>query len=213
MVVSKGVMAPMNRRTSSKKSAALTKQAFVAMLNARRELKYSPYNDANVVTENGAIGVMSQHISLGDTSLLRDGAQIEVVRLQGNLLTEVLVSTEFDNVRMIIFSDSQSNGSVPTVAEVLTRADPNSTYTRNVTVVKRFKILYDTHIAMSATGSNRTVCRKINLKLDHTVNYLGDADATASNGRGAIYYLICGDNASPNESVYEFDWAFSYYDS
>jgi hypothetical protein len=200
-------------RRKSKKTAAITKQQFTAMLNARRELKYNPFNDTNVVTDTGAVGVMSQHIILGDSSSTRDGAQIEVVRLQANLIVDCLVSTEFDNVRLIVFSDSQNNGSTPTVAEVISRADPNATYTRNVTVVKRFKILYDTHFALSATGSNRTVARKLDLKLDHTVNYLGDTDATASNGRGAIFYLIAGDNASPNESVYEFDWAFSYYDS
>jgi hypothetical protein len=203
----------MGGRVMSKKTTAISKQQFKAMLNARRELKYFPYNDANVVTENGAVGVMSQHIILGDSSSTRDGAQIEVVKLHCNLLVDCLVSTEFDNVRLIIFSDSQNNGAVPTVGEVLHRADPNSVYTRNVTVVKRFKILHDVHIALSATGSNRTVTRSIELKLDHIVNYLGDTSATTANGRGSIFYLICGDNASPNESVYEFDFGFSYYDS
>lgn len=127
-------------------------------------------------------------------------------------LQVILTSTVSDVVRLLVFSDSQNNGSVPTVAELLELADPISMLTRNFAVVKRFKVLHDTILTLTDGGSNRIVAHRFTTKLNHVVNYLGDTDASTSNGRGSIFYLILGDKAS-DLSIYDMDWAFSYYDS
>lgn len=190
----------------------LTKQSFVAMLNARREMKYYTDNDETTVAANGAIGPMSQPIVVGDTADSRDGNQISVSELELNLTLALNASATSDTIRFIVFADMQSNSVYPTVTDVIVAADPNAIFTRSVRVTKRFKILHDVLLTLTSVGSNRIVIHRKRIKTNHVVTYNGTTSVESANGRGAVYYLICGDETT-NLTAYNLDWAVSFYDS
>lgn len=201
-----------NNRRQSKTTKVLTKRAFVDMLNARREMKYTNGNDETTMLVNGGIGAMSQEITVGDTADLRDGNQVEIVKLDIILTAALNASATVDTIRFIFFADMQANSLAPGVTDVIFAADPNAAYTRNVTVTKRFKILHDVLIPLAINGPNRIITHRKSIKMNHVVTYTGTTNAEASNGRGAIYYLQVGDEGT-NLTTYNLDWAFSFYDS
>jgi hypothetical protein len=207
-------MAPTYRSSKgSSSSTGISKAQFVQMLNARREMKYNTQNNETTVPANGTINTMTQAIVVSDTADGRDGNQITVKTVDMNLSIALNASVNVDFVRLIVFADTQNNGVYPTVVNILTATDPNATYGREVTVTKRFRILHDKMFTLTTGGDNRAIFhhKKINLK-NHTVTYSGTTSVETANAKGALFFLICGDEAT-NNSAYNMDWAVSYYDS
>lgn len=207
-------MAPRNnRRAARPKQKLLTRQQFTSMLNARREMKYFTDNDETTVPVDGVIGPMTQGIITGDTADARDGNQISVSKLDINLTLLLNSAVTVDTVRFIVFADMQANSVYPIVGNLLVAADPNASLTREVRVTRRFRILHDVLLPLSIAGNSRILVHRKSLKLsNHVVTYSGTTNVEASNSRGALYYLICGD-LSANFTAYNFDYAFSFYDS
>jgi hypothetical protein len=205
-------MAPRNR-SSKPRGKALTKQAFVQMLNARREMKYNTQNSETNMPVNGSINTMTQAIIVGDTADSRDGNQISVKNIDIKLSMFLNASVNIDFVRFIVFVDQQSNGVYPTVGDILVATDPNAVYTRSVVVTKRFKILRDKTFTLTTGGDNRAIFYSKKLHLgNHTVTYGGTTSVESSNGRGAVYFLLCGDEAT-NFTAYNIDWGVTFFDS
>lgn len=205
-------MAPGAKNAKAAKSG-ISKRQFQDMLNARRELKYYPGLVETTVPANGTVNTMTQPIIVGDTTDTRDGNQINVAKIMVNFSMFMSTVPTVDFVRFVIFADNQSNGVYPTFTDVLVATDPNASYTRQVVVTKRFRILHDKLFSLTTGGNNRAITHRavINLK-NHVVNYNGSTSVEASNGKGAIYFLICGDE-STNPTAYIHDWAVCYYDS
>jgi len=183
------------------------------MLNARREKKYFTGNDETSFAVNGVINPLTQDIIVGDTGDFRDGSQINVSKLDVSIQLLMNGTAAADIVRFIVFADMQANGVYPTVADLVVSADPNAPYTRTVTVEHRYKILHDAVITLSTGGSNRVVVHRKAIHLgNHPVYYAGTTSVEASNGKGALYYFLCSDEAT-NVGAYNLDWAVSFYDS
>ena len=198
---------------SAPRKLALTKQQFVSMLNARREKKYFTGNDETSLAVNGVINPLTQEIIVADTGDARDGSQINVCKLDLSLQLLMNGSAVADIVRFIVFADMQANGVYPAVTDLLTSGDPNAPYTRTVTVQHRYKILHDSVITLSTGGSNRVVVHRKALHLgNHPVYYAGTTSVETANGKGALYYFLCSDEAT-NVGAFNLDWAVSYYDS
>jgi hypothetical protein len=200
-------MKPVKGRTGP-----LTKQAFESMLNARREKKYFTLNDEDTVPVNGVVTPIIQGIIQGDTAITRDGNQLDLVKISIRLQLALNTSTNTDWVRFIVFSDGFAAGSLPSVAQVLEAADPNASYTREVVVTHRFKIWHDVILPMCNSGSNKCLAHIKDLPMRHKVTYLGATDATGSNGKNAMYYLLCGDEPT-NLTLFNLDMGLSFYDS
>ncbi len=194
------------------RAKGISKQQFTDMLNARREMKYFSDNSETTVAANGSIVPMSQGIITGDTADTRDGNQIQTCKIDINLTLALDADALVDTVRFIVFADQQANSVYPTVTDIIVAADPNASLTRNVKVTKRFKILHDALIPLSIGGNNRIVVHRKSLPFRHTITYSGTGNVEASNSKGALYFLICGD-LTVELSAYNLDYAISFYDS
>lgn len=193
-------------------SSALTKQAFESMLNARREKKYFTLNDESTVPANGAVTPITQGIIQGDSAITRDGNQMDMVKLSIRLQLALNTSTNTDWVRFIVFSDGFANGTYPSVTQVLEAADPNASYTREVVITHRFKIWHDVILPMCNSGQNKCLAHVKDIVMRHKVTYLGATDAEGSNGKNAMYYLLCGDETT-NLTLFNLDMGVFFYDS
>lgn len=140
-------------------------------------------------SNSGAILSLSQ-VAQGDGVQNRDGNQIEVKSLRSKFTLERHASATGTWVRMIYFIDNQpTSGSVPSVTDVLTTADPSSL--PHFDNRRRFTILADRtfnlHENLVAHGD---YYKRLNMK--HTF------DGTASNTLvdNALYLLYLSNEAT-----------------
>lgn len=212
MAQGKRIMKSRVAKSNRSNSTALTKQAFKSMLNARRELKYNTITTTTTVPNTGTVLALTQAITEGDTGSQRSGVQIELVKMHFRLSLVMNASAATDFVRVLIVADSMNQGASPAALDLLSTVEPNASLTANVQVWKRFKVLLDRQVPMSINGSSRAVVIDAPIKMNHIISYLGATDVAGSNGRGSIYLLLTGTQAT-NTTTYQLDVANSFYDS
>ncbi len=116
------------------------------------ELKTHDLINSTAIGSTGAIFGISL-ITQGDSSLTREGLQIQPTSLEYKLRLVINTSAVASVVRILIFRDTQQQGTIPTIAELL-EADSTVSFKQHDTR-PRFKILRDMIIPMSITGSSR----------------------------------------------------------
>lgn len=150
-------------------------------------------------------------LSQGDTQITREGGKVQATSIQGRYI----VTTDADNLqgnvcRIIIFWDSQANGTTPQFSDVLdtttiTSAAANTIYAPyNLNKVPRFKILYDKTLVLNpeldlTTAAGTVVSavprsspmHKFKIPLKRIVNYglgnAGDATDISTNSLWGLY--------------------------
>lgn len=148
------------------------------------ELKYKDTDINSVAPTTGAIvpaGGTFVDVSVGTGPSQRIGRQIRVKSLNAYLTcTRSATVNANDTLRLIWLLDTQCNGTVPTVLDVLSTANYNSF--RNMANSKRFVVLRDEEIDIASNafdGTNfssiskqRNFYRRLNLSIEYdaTVN-------------------------------------------
>jgi len=190
----------------------LTRAQFRQMLDARREIKYITLSNEASAPADGLVFPLTQKIVVGDTADMRDGSQIQLTKFNVRCQFYLHPSAALDFVRYILFVDTQNNGVAPARADLLVSADPNSSYTRAVSITKRFHILKDMCIPLTSTGSSLAVVRDFTVTCRRTVTYSGTTDVESANSRNSVWFLVCGDQAA-NFSTYTLDHGIFFTDS
>jgi hypothetical protein len=161
----------------------------LAVLNSRVEHKRFADLNAFTYSTAGSIAVMSQQIILGDTSTQRDGVQIRPERLS---VTWSSTSSATVVCRLVVFQDKQANGVYPAITDVLNTAATLSQYNPVVmSEQKRFHVLYDNFVNLSAAGTN-IVTHKFSVKPIGPITFLDTTSVQTANGRNSIYFLVIG---------------------
>lgn len=129
----------------------------------------------------------------------RKGDVIHV--LSFHLKGVVISATTNSSLRVIVFRDLQSNGSTPTVAQVLNSANYLSMYNAlNVTSIggTRFKILSDRLFCQTVQVAAAAVYHAYDVQFDgkFMITYITNGGTAASVGTNNIWILTIADNAT-----------------
>lgn len=168
------------------------------------DLDYVEIKDSDVTlgATNIPVGGTSvfcpNQIAVGITKSTRVGGKIQVVHLglkfQLVLPATALIADGCDSVRMIVFLDTQANGALASITDVLTSASINAFYNRDTE--DRFLILKDSVYALNtggydATGGNTPVIKNIvwDYFCEHTLNYVGST-AVIPQSKSLGYFFI-----------------------
>jgi len=192
----------------------MIQKALTKFESKTRELKLYNVTVAANYTSAGAVGTVTQGITQGDTASTRDGNSINVKQVDYCWLTQNASVLNNDFVRFIIFYDTQNQGVLPNVTDVLATATVSSPYSSSVIITKRFRVLKDITLASAAIsgGSNPHAMRgSINLN-NHHIQYLSSAGTGADNGAGSIFFLVINDGGAAH-SAYDTNFLVRYFDS
>lgn len=119
-------------------------------------------------------------------------------------------SAATNSVRFVLVQDHMNNGVNFVVTDVLRFADYISSYSNIIlNEQKRFKVMHDSTIDLSATGENKFTKHVTVKRFSRKITYLGDADATASNGRNSMFLLVIADTIV---AAYDFDFQIRFLD-
>jgi hypothetical protein len=126
---------------------------------------------------------------------------------------ETTVTQTFEEVRMVVFRDSQPEGALPTAAELLCAASARSCFNPDLVGnqdLPRFKILANHYLTYNnvtpyTTGSNFTSTPLAGrIKLDFTSTYVGNAGTYADIQTNGLYVLFYAGNSSTTYALFDF---------
>jgi len=142
----------------------------------------------------------------------RDGHSIKAIALEGRFGFTKNVAAS-DVMRLIIFIDTEYNGTTPVASDVLQNTAsvvaPYSAFQHDN--LRRFAILYDETVAVNLDGPD-IVVRNAKLKLETHVMYKGTTATAADSKEGQICYLIIGDS-NANKPTFSIYTRVSYVDN
>lgn len=172
------------------------------------ELKRYDENVNSLIDSSGVITALSD-MGTGDTINVRDGWSILAKYDTAKFTFVMNASATTTLVRLILFVDTQNNGVLPTVADVLGSADVSSLI--NPKNTQRFTVLYDRRYSMSI-NANRSIIAKAYKKLDFHIRYTADASGVASQSKNGIFLLAISSEAT-NTPTLDFHNRIAYYDN
>jgi len=158
----------------------------------------------------GTVWALTQGIVQGDAVNTRDGTQITIQNIHVRVDAFMPTATIAAGVRVIIFSDSQNNGSLPAVVDVLNSASYIAPYSIIQQVTKRFRVHADSMRNLTAGGTQQVVFN-ISRDLTQKISYNGTTDVAASNGKNAVFMLIITD-VGLGFPTYDFTHCVRYLD-
>lgn len=176
--------------------------------NRRGEWKtHGKYETAASVTSTPSITMLTD-IPQGDTAITREG---EIIYLQ-SISFKALVRNNAaigiaQNVRIILFFDTQQHGTAPTAANVLSSVSINqSIISHRARIPKgRIQIIFDQVLSPTPTyfGSTESkFCRYYKRFKGRKIYYIGTGDAEGDQGKGNLYMLLVSDkNASSYPTI------------
>ena len=154
---------------------------------------------AVAVTSTGLFVTLAA-IPQGDDDMDRNGSQVSMRRLEIRFIAAR--GLQESCLRIIILVDKQTNGVVPTLAQVLTvTATGEQTVTSpiNNDNKKRFTILSDRMRTLNA-ASKPTQCWSQRLKLTHKMRFDGVGIGTADIVSGALWLLLISNTVGGGNS-------------
>lgn len=197
-----------NARIRSKAGQALKiAMATRALVNVEYKL-----HDVGVALTPSSSGLVSA-ISLlpqGDTTLTRDGNSVKMTSCQIRIRATQHSSAADTMVRVILFSDSQQQGVVPTVASVLAGADPDG-FPNIIDFPSRFQIVKEWNIQLSNTGM-ASANRQSYFKMNHHLKFEGSGSTQAEQRKGNLYLLSISTEATNTPTV-QLDARLRYIDN
>ncbi len=192
-------------RVRRAKGTAVNVHQIVNSLKERKVLIVS--NSAVTISTLGTVINLSNNCVQGDSFNQRSGNTIRA--LKQSLIFRFFGITNNQSARVILFRDNQNNGSTPAVLDVLDQSIFQSPY-NSLTVYqqKRFTILWDKVIDVSISGED---VKTLETSIGETGNiyYNGATAVAASNGKGALFLLVVGDNITGR---YDYGWEVTYTD-
>lgn len=189
-----------------------TKEMFTRPLpktRNRKELKFLDlaYSQAYVFDTTGTVTALNL-VAEGDDNNSRNGRQIQLcsVEVQGKA-NPVDGSTTPDFCRLMLIYDSQANGALPAITDILSAATSNSFL--NLDNRDRFHIIVDHKFVIGAlsTTATQTYAESptlelidIHRKLSLHTTFKGTTGAIASIATGALLMVSIGD-VPPNDGA------------
>ena len=170
-----------------------------------RELHHSEVQFGQNVTDAGNIRIIGA-IAVGDESNNRNGIQVTMRSMQ--LRYQLTIGNNDGVTRIVVLIDRQSNGVLPTFAEVFEVATSgistvNSVY--EIDHIKRFKIIYDRRHVFTGVRVPIQV-GAVRRRLTHKIRYDGAGTTIADVVSGAVILLMIstttGGANSPNVEMF-----------
>lgn len=158
----------------------------------------------------GTVHAISQSIVQGDNIDQRSGDKITLQKISLRLLQTAITASS--TLRVILFTDTKANGSVPTVGDVLTSAAVTGSLTSVNLLKNRFHVLYDAIKPMVIGGSNQTVVHDIQLKQNLNVYYQDSTNIAGANSANALFMLVISDTGGATAPTYFFSCQMTYSD-
>lgn len=165
-------------------------------------------NDGTLTVAGTVLNDLTEDIAVGDTIDNRNGPQITCSRLRSKFVFtgSSTALTVMQTVRFLIGVDNGTDGTAPTVSDVLTSTSAINTdapYNPDNYLKKRFRILYDRqfNIAPNFTASessNSSVVISINKKLNFKSHY----DASDVCIKGNIFMIVMTSNVTGAGATY-----------
>lgn len=156
------------------------------------EVKISHDSAASSVDANGQLDQLSQ-IAEGDDMINRDGRSIKASVLNCHFTLTRGTGTH-TALRMIIINDSEYNGALPAIGDILALVAAGSD--QNVNAFKRildkpsqrFKFIKDITFKLDS-GSSGTIEYKQSIKLGQHIKYIGTGATAADGGNNQLMIL------------------------
>lgn len=205
-------MAPLRiKRNSKKQYQKPSSSEVLRVVRSLAEKKvYVGGATGQTTSAAGTVWALSQGITQGDAVNSRDGTQITVQNVHVRVDVFMPTATIAAGVRVIIFSDTQNNGSLPSVVDVLNSASYIAPYSIIQQVTKRFRVHADSMRNLTAGGTQQVVF-SINRSFTQKISYNGTTDVAASNGKNAIFMLVITD-VGAGFPTYDFTHNIRYLD-
>ncbi len=129
----------------------------------------------------------------------RVGEKIKAKELQSRMSLTAGSATLQSDHRIIIFSDSDNQGALPSVADVLVSADVEAQYTwtnsRSIDGEPRFRILYDKTFMMDPnTGASSTFFAAPKIPINREMVFTGSGSGQGQQSRNSLYLLVLSDS-------------------
>lgn len=180
----------------SKKVKAYVKKA----IKLEGEHRVFCSSNSGTLTVGGTVlNDVTEDIATGDTLVNRDGASITCARLRSKwtFTGSSTALTVMQTCRLLIGVDNGTDGTAPTVSDVLLQISPEGQYDPANYLKKRFRILYDRafNIAPNFTASespNSSVVISINKKLNFK-SFYNDSDVCI---KGNIFMIVLTSNVT-----------------
>jgi len=153
---------------------------------------------------SGGVACITQ-LGQGTTVNTRVGNSLRVQRLEvrGRVAVNSSVTT-YSMVRILVFRDMEGQGTAPVVSDVLEATGSSSAPRQPYDWLnrKRFSILYDMLIPVTATSGGMSVREFVYVtELAKHVLYRGTTASASSDGEGSIYVAAVSDEATNAPSV------------
>lgn len=204
-----------NNGNSMLKTAFNMGKLALSMLNT--ETKVIDREDSTDATDSGTLFHLNP-LAQGVTSETRVGASIRMKNIFIRYRVSYNVSGDNNQaVRVIVFVDKQSNGSITTVTDLLETADYLSPLDH--LQGKRFHVLCDEMHSLYAGGNG--IYNKCFIDLEQTeqtkalghVEYKGTAGTIADVNTNAVYILFISSQATANYPAYDVYSRIKYIDN
>lgn len=180
------------------------------------EFKYYDKSQASTDTDDAGVIYDLNYVNNGDTEQTRDGSMFRMKSLEIRYLL-AMNSSETTNphaMRVVLFLDTDPNGSAPTLATLLDQTLRPHLSPRNLANRNRYVILKDKMHTINPNG-NEVVYRKLFKTLDLKVHF-DNATASASSIKKNGLYLLFLANVSTGATykpVHQFDSRIRFVDN
>lgn len=190
---------------NTKSTKPLTANQVKQMMNSMVEHKIFAGSTVAATSTSGSI-IYCSGLAQDDTSSGRTGMQVKPDNLTFRFFVE---DGTANTTRLIFVSDSVANAAAPTVDDILSSVDHNSTYDPLSLLNRRFKYLYDGNIFTSDTGEKDGLL-KGTIPLKGIISYAGTGSTSASAGKNSLFALVICESGTP---TYNLKTQFHYTDA
>ena len=198
--------------------AAVAQQVkmLTALVNAEKQF----YDVSGIVNPVGVpVGQYLTGVPEGDDSQTRAGRSIRVKELDVRMhFYSAAAATNSVAVRVLVVKDMQPQGANPTLAQILQGGGGGAASVDGQPVLDtrqgRFTWLYDETFTLGTlAGGNDTHLSRVNLKLDHHIQYIDATGATTGAGSGSLYLFVFTDGVAGNTATGSYYSRIRFYDN
>lgn len=189
-------------------SQVLTKRSLKAAMSNLAELKSNTtLFTAQTVTTGGFTFNISNNIIEGSDTNQRDGTQVRLKKIRLEFRAKAVTASQ--TVRFILYRDLINTGFLPATTDILQSASWLSSYDQDAQIQqKSFSILKDWTVDVNLNGE--TVKSYVaTIRNSGVIFYNGATALSTANGRGAVFLLVIGSDATAN---YDFSVQLDYTD-
>jgi hypothetical protein len=203
-------MAPIRSRRNDKKSRANNAQILRVVRSLAEKKVFNGGASSQTTSNSGTVWALSQGIIQGDAVNTRDGTQITLQSIHLRVDAFMPTATIASVIRVIVFTDSQNNGTLPSVLDVLHSTSVISPYSIIQQITNRFHVHSDV-LKNTTAGGIQQVVFDVRRNMNSKISYNGTTDVAASNGKNGLFFLIITDVGS-GFPTYDFTHSLRYLD-